>query len=202
MQDFMWHTLGPAETLKKLGTHPHQGLTDEEVKKRLAVYGPNELKKEEKVSPLSVLLHQFTNTLIIILLIATVLSATVGEVFDAALIFIIVLFCAVLGFAQEYKAERALEALKKMLSPTVNVIRSGREQEVPSKELVPGDILLLEAGVKIPADARLIEVASLEQMAQDDLRVLCVAYKEGINLKTIIDFALSSRATVGSMAIP
>jgi len=162
MQDFMWHTLEPAETITKLGTHPHQGLTDEEVKKRLSVYGPNELKKEEKVSPLSVLLHQFANTLIIILLIATVLSAAVGEVFDAVLIFVIVIFCAVLGFAQEYKAERALEALKKMLSPTVNVIRSGREQEVLSKDLVPGDILLLEAGFKIPADARLIEVASLK----------------------------------------
>jgi Ca2+-transporting ATPase len=78
-----------------------------------------------------------------------VLSAVVGEVVDAAIIAVIVVFCAVLGFIQEYRAERALEALKKMLSPTITVLRGGREEEVPSKELVPGDMLLLEAGDKI-----------------------------------------------------
>jgi len=162
VQNINWHSRDTAETIRNLKTHPHHGLTDEEVKKRLTVYGPNELKKEKKISPLAVLFHQFTNTLIIILLIATALSAIVGEIFDAALILVIVIFCAVLGFVQEYKAERALEALKKMLSPTVSVIRNAKEQEVPSKDLVPGDILLLEAGYKIPADARLIEVASLK----------------------------------------
>jgi P-type Ca2+ transporter type 2C len=162
MQDIKWHSRDTAETIRNLKTHAHHGLTDEEVKKRLAVYGPNELKKEEKISRLAVLFHQFTNTLIIILLIATALSALVGEIFDAALIFVIVIFCAVLGFVQEYKAEQALEALKKMLSPTVSVIRNAKEQEVPSKDLVPGDILLLDAGHKIPADARLIEAASLK----------------------------------------
>ena len=90
------------------------------------------------------------------------LSALVGEIVDAALILVIVLFCAILGFVQEYKAEKALDALKKMLSPVTSVIRDGKEQEVLSKDLVPGDILLLEAGYKIPADARLIEVASLK----------------------------------------
>ncbi|MEW5899831.1 MAG: cation-translocating P-type ATPase [Acidobacteriota bacterium] len=162
MNDVKWHALEPGEVLRRLETHPHHGLNDEEVRERLAVYGPNELKKEEKISPLAVLLHQFTNILIIILLIATVLSAAVGELVDAALILIIVFFCAVLGFVQEYRAEKALEALKKMLSPTVSVIRNGKEQEVPSKDLVPGDILLLEAGYKIPADARLVEIASLK----------------------------------------
>jgi Ca2+-transporting ATPase len=162
MQEVKWHSLEASVILKKLETDPHNGLTDEEVKKRLAVYGPNELKKEKRVSPFAVLLHQFTNILIIILLIATVLSAAVGEIVDAALILVIVFFCAILGFVQEYKAERALEALKKMLSPMTNVIRNGKEQEVASKELVPGDVLLLEAGYIIPADARLIEVASLK----------------------------------------
>jgi Ca2+-transporting ATPase len=94
-------------------------------------------------------------------LIATALSAVVGETFDAALILVIVVFCAVLGFVQEYRAERALEALKKMLSPTITALRDGKEEEVPSKELVPGDILLLEAGDKIPTDARLVENHSL-----------------------------------------
>jgi Ca2+-transporting ATPase len=94
-------------------------------------------------------------------LIATLLSALVGEIFDAGLILVIVIFCALLGFIQEYRAERALEALKKMLSPTITVIRDEKEQEVLSKELVPGDILILEAGDKVPADGRLIEAHSL-----------------------------------------
>ncbi len=156
-----WHSLVPEQVLKELNTDHHTGLTGAEVKSRLEKYGYNELKKEEGVSPLTLFVNQFKNILIIILLIATVLSAVVGETFDAALILVIVAFCAVLGFIQEYRAERALEALKKMLSPTITALRGGKEEEVPSKELVPGDILLLEAGDKIPADARLIENHSL-----------------------------------------
>jgi Ca2+-transporting ATPase len=156
-----WHSIEAAQVLKELNTDPHKGLNEDEVKSRLGKYGYNELKKEEGISPLTLFINQFKNILIIILLIATVLSALVGEIFDAALILVIVVFCAVLGFIQEYRAGRALEALKKMLSPTITVLRGGREEEVPSKELVPGDILLLEAGDKIPADARLIEVHSL-----------------------------------------
>jgi Ca2+-transporting ATPase len=151
----------PPEVLKELNVDMHRGLTEEEIKKRLERYGYNELKKEEKVSPFTLFINQFKNILIIILLIATVLSAVVGEIFDAGLILVIVVFCAVLGFIQEYRAERALEALKKMLSPTITALRGGREEEIPSKELVPGDILLLEAGDKIPTDARLVENHSL-----------------------------------------
>jgi Ca2+-transporting ATPase len=162
MNDRKWHALNVAEALAGLATDPHRGLTDDEAARRLAVHGPNELKKEDKISPWTIFLGQFKNILIIILLIATVLSAAVGEIFDAGLIFVIVVFCALLGFLQEYRAERALEALKKMLSPTVRLIRDGKEQDVPSKEVVPGDILLLEAGFKIPADGRLIENASLK----------------------------------------
>ena len=157
----IWHSIEPAQVLKELNTEPHKGLTEGEVKSRLEKYGYNELKKEEKASLFILFINQFKNILIIILLIATVLSALVGEIFDAVLILVIVAFCAVLGFIQENRAERALEALKKMLSPTITVLRGGKEEEVPSKELVPGDILLLEAGDKIPADARLIENHSL-----------------------------------------
>jgi len=156
-----WHSLEATQVLKELNTDPHNGLTEDEIKRRLEKYGYNELKKEEKISPFILFFNQFKNILIIILLIAIVLSALVGEVVDAAIIGVIVVFCAVLGFIQEYRAERALEALKKMLSPTITVLRRGREEEVPSKELVPGDILLLEAGDKIPADARLVEIHSL-----------------------------------------
>ena len=162
MNDVNWHSLDVSEALKALESDAHRGLSDDEVALRLAAHGPNELKKEDRVSPWTILLGQFKNILIIILLVATVLSAAVGEIFDAGLIFVIVVFCALLGFFQEYRAEKALEALKKMLSPTVRLIRNGKEQDVPSKDVVPGDILLLEAGFKIPADARLIVNASLK----------------------------------------
>lgn len=161
MANGIWHSMEAAQALKELDTDIHRGLTDDEVKKRLEKYGYNELKKEEKVSPFTIFINQFKNILIIILLIATVLSALVGEIVDAGLILVIVVFCAVLGFVQEYRAEQALEALKKMLSPTITVLRGGKEEEIPSKELVPGDVLLLEAGDKIPADARLVENHSL-----------------------------------------
>lgn len=157
----LWHSLEVGQVLKELESDPRQGLTEEESKNRLETYGTNELKKEEKTSPFTLFFNQFKNILILILLVAVVLSALVGEVVDAAIIGIIVVFCAVLGFVQEYRAGRALEALKKMLTPTITVLRGGKEEEVPSKDLVPGDILLLEAGDKIPADGRLIETHSL-----------------------------------------
>ncbi len=156
-----WHSMEADQVLKELNTDLHQGLRAEEVQRRLEKYGYNELKKEEKISAFSIFINQFKNILIIILLIAIGLSAAVGEVVDAAIIGVIVVFCAVLGLIQEYRAERALEALKKMLSPATTVLRGGKEEEVPTKELVPGDVLLLEAGDKIPADARIIENYSL-----------------------------------------
>src|SRR4030042_1470375 len=127
----------------------------------LSPFNGNDFGKKEKIPPFTLFVNQFKNILIIILIVAIVLSALVGEVVDAVIIAVIVVFCAVLGFIQEYRAERALEALKKMLSPTITALRGGKEEEVPSKELVPGDLLLLEAGDKIPADARLVENHSL-----------------------------------------
>jgi len=161
MQTPAWHALDPEKVLHRLGSDLHRGLTSPEVGKRLAEYGPNELRKEEKASPFSLFVSQFKNLLILILLAATALSLLVGEWVDALMIAAIVLLSAVLGFVQEYKAEQALEALKKMLSPTITALRDGKEEEIPSRDLVPGDIILLEAGDKIPADARLVEVRSL-----------------------------------------
>src|SRR3972149_2461348 len=161
MQIPAWHALDAEKVLHRLRSDPHSGLTQEEVGKRRAEYGPNELRKEEKASRLSLFLSQFKNLLILILLAATALSLLVGEWVDALMIAAIVLLSAILGFIQEYKAEQALEALKKMLSPTITVLRDGKEEEIPSRDLVPGDMLLLEAGDKIPADARLIEIHSL-----------------------------------------
>jgi Ca2+-transporting ATPase len=156
-----WHSLDVETALKELDVDSRAGLAEAEARSRLGQYGPNELTEEEKASPLELFFNQFKNVLIVILLVATVLSALVGEYADAAIIFVIIVFCAGLGFIQEYRAERALDALKKMLSPTITVLRGGREHEIPSKELVPGDILVLEAGDRIPADARLIEIHSL-----------------------------------------
>jgi len=161
MKEIFWHSMDGDAVLRELETDSHRGLGDEEIKKRIEEYGYNELKREERISPLTILFNQFKNILMIILILAIILSALVGEIVDAAIIMVIVIFCAVLGFSQEYRAERAMEALKKMLSPTITAIRGGKEEEIPSKELVPGDILLLEAGDRIPADVRLIEIHSL-----------------------------------------
>jgi Ca2+-transporting ATPase len=157
VQQKNWHSLDPVETVKILDSDSINGLTPQKVETRLVQYGPNELTKEKKTSPVIIFLSQFKNILIIILLAAITLSIVIGEVVDGIIISVIVLFAAILGFIQEYRAERALEALKKMLSPTITVLRDNSEEEIPAKMLVPGDILLLEAGDKIPADARLLE---------------------------------------------
>lgn len=157
-----WHSMDTVQVLKELGADSNMGLTSEEASRRLQKYGYNELKKEDGISAFTIFLNQFRNVLIVILLIAIVLSVIIGEVVDALIIGVIVVFSALLGFIQEYRAERALDALKRMLSPTVTVLRDGKEKEVPSKELVFGDILILEGGDRISADARLIEIHSLK----------------------------------------
>lgn len=162
MKDCVWHAVDREEVLECLESDSLGGLPSEEIRLRLAKYGYNELRKEERISPPALFFNQFKNILLIILLAATLLSIAVGEVLDAAMIAAIIVLSAVLGFVQEYKAEKALEALKKMLSPMITVLREGKEEEVPSRNLVPGDILLLEAGDKIPADARLLDVRSLD----------------------------------------
>ena len=156
------HSMDVDAVLKELQVDPLKGLASEEAANRLGQYGPNELLREEKASPWTLFFNQFKNILIVILIVATLLSAFVGEYVDAVIILVIIVFCAVLGFVQEYRAERALDALKSMLTPMITVLRGAAEQEIASKELVPGDILILEAGDKIPADARLIENHSLQ----------------------------------------
>ena len=157
-----WHAIPVDVVLTALATDPRSGLPPPEVQLRLATYGPNELTHQESASPWKLFFGQFRSVLIVILIIATLLSALVGEYIDAAIIFAIIMFCAILGFVQEYRAERALEALKHMLAPTITVLRAGHEQEAPARELVPGDVLVLEAGDRIPVDARLVEVHSLQ----------------------------------------
>jgi Ca2+-transporting ATPase len=157
-----WWMLSKEECLAKLNVEAGAGLSGQEASRRLTEYGPNELQAAHRVSPWTLLLEQFKNVLIIILLIATALSAVLGHEIEAIAIAVIVLFAVLLGFAQEYRAERAIDALRQMAAPTADVLRDGQEVEVAAREIVPGDVILLRAGDKIPADARLIEAVNLQ----------------------------------------
>lgn len=156
-----WYDIEPAQALTELGTDK-AGLTVEEAARRLQEHGPNELISKKKISPVTIFFEQFKDFLILILLAATVLSLIIGETLDAIVIMVIVVFAAGLGFIQEYRAERAMEALKKMAAPTARVKRGGNEIEIPARELVPGDVVILKAGDRIPADGRILECFSLK----------------------------------------
>lgn len=154
-------SLGVSEILKLLKTSEN-GLSEEEAKRRLQEYGYNEIVEKEKISAIQIFLSQFKSVIIWILITATIISALLGQWVDASVILAILVLNAVLGFIQEYKAERAIEALKKLASLKARVLRDGKERIIDVKELVPGDIILLESGDKVPADARLIELYNLE----------------------------------------
>lgn len=155
-----WHSLTVEEVLQKVGSRL-SGLTSSEVEERLRKFGRNELVAKKK-SPLEMFVKQFANFLIGILLVATVISLILGEVIDATAILIIVLIMAIMGFVQEYRAERTLEALKKLAAPTCKVLRDGEEKVIAAAEVVPGDILILSEGDRIAADARVVESIDLE----------------------------------------
>ncbi|NUN09323.1 MAG: calcium-transporting P-type ATPase, PMR1-type [Ignavibacteriaceae bacterium] len=155
-----WHTLLTADTLKELDTS-RSGLSSDEAQKRLAEFGPNELEAEAKVSPWLLLLGQFKSLLIIILVIAAAISWGMGDFVEAIAIIIIVLLAGVLGFVQEFQAGKAIESLRKMASPHAHVLRNGEEININAADLVPGDIVILKTGDKIPADGRLVESLNL-----------------------------------------
>jgi Ca2+-transporting ATPase len=157
----VWSALTSEAVFAKLNSGPG-GLRHSQASERLAEFGPNELQAAKPISPWRILLEQFKNILILILLSATLASAFLGHGIEAIAITVIVLFAVVLGFIQEYRAERAIEALRKMAAPTASVIRDGKEVELPARDLVPGDVFLLRAGDKVPADARLFESVNLQ----------------------------------------
>ena len=161
MQTKQWHTLTCDETFKELKSDPN-GLNTAEAGKRLQENGPNELQAARRVSPWEILLEQFKNVLILILLGATIISLFLGHGTESVVIAIIVLFAVGLGFVQEYRAERAIEALRKMAAPTATVLREGIERKIPAREGVPGDVILLRTGDRVPADARLLESINLQ----------------------------------------
>lgn len=187
----IWHVLSREEAYGHLESSG-AGLSQAECARRLAKTGPNELQEGHRVSPWAILLEQFKNVLIIILLIAVTLSAFLGHGIESIAIGIIVLFAVGLGFVQEYRAERAIEALRKMAAPMATAIRDGEEIEIPSRELVPGDIVLLRAGDRIPADLRLTEAVNL-QIEEAALTGESVPVEKHIEPLTESELALGDR---------
>jgi Ca2+-transporting ATPase len=144
-----------------LGSDPAWGLDAEEARARLARSGPNELESGDGVRPWRILLGQLTSPMLLLLAGAGVLSAALGDVAEALVIFVVVVLNAWIGFRQEYRAERAMASLRAMATPTVGVLRDGAPQELPAREVVPGDVVLLEAGAQVAADGRVAEAYSL-----------------------------------------
>ncbi|WP_282804533.1 cation-translocating P-type ATPase [Clostridium tetani] len=158
----MWFDKSAEDALKEYSSNVESGLTDEQVKEFREKYGPNELKGKGKKSIFKMLFEQLNDMLIYILLAAALISGFLGETSDAIIIFLVIILNSVIGVVQESKAEKALEALKKMSTPKAMVRREGELREIPSEEVVPGDIIILDAGRYVPCDLRLIETASLK----------------------------------------
>ncbi len=140
----------------------HKGLSDKEAVKKLKEHGPNTLAEAKRISPLKIFLQQFSDFMVMILLAATAISALMGEMTEAVTIVAIVLLNAILGFVQEYRTEKTMEALKGLAAPTAKVVRSGRSVVIPAEQIVPGDLIILETGDRVPADASLLESSSLQ----------------------------------------
>ena len=157
-----WYALSREEVLEQFKTDDKKGLSDKEIKERQARFGPNDLAKAPKAPSWSLFINQFRDFMVLVLLAATAISAFLGEYADAITILIIVVVNAILGFVQEYRAERSMEALKQLTAPEAKVIRGGQERKIPAVELVPGDIVILEEGDRIPADLRLLKTVNLE----------------------------------------
>ncbi len=158
----VWHTMESAQVLARLESDVERGLTGEEAARRLAEVGPNELRAKKRRGALRMLAGQFRETMVLLLVGASAVSYLVGDVKDTVVILAIVVLNVVLSFVQEYRAERAVEALKRMAVPAVKVVRGGEHHMLEAPQLVPGDVVFLEAGGAVPADARLVEVANLK----------------------------------------
>jgi len=157
-----WHALSREEVLKKLDSRIEEGLSSEAAAKRLEKYGPNELAEGKKTTFWEMIYDQLNNFVIIMLIVAAVISAFLGEVIDASAIIAIVVLNTVMGVIQDSRAQQELEALKKMAAPETQVLRDGHRTNLPARDLVPGDIVYLETGNYVPADVRLIEAVNLK----------------------------------------
>jgi len=157
-----WHALSAQEVLARIGVDPHSGLDPEEARRRLSRTGPNKLDEAEGTSLTALFLSQFKDFVVLVLIAAAGVSFLLGEEVDAAAILAIVLLNALLGCVQEYRAGRSLAVLKEMAAPSATVRRGGEVRRVAAEELVPGDVVLVKAGDRVPADARLLQATSLE----------------------------------------
>src|SRR6516225_10069504 len=156
-----WHTIAADDVVRRLNTNTETGLDAAEVSQRLAKYGPNRLPEAARWGPFMRFLLQFNNVLVYVLLVAFFVKLMMNLWLDASIILGVVLINALLGFIQEGKAEKALDSIRNMLSGEARTLRDGQTRVVPSEDLVPGDIVLLESGDKVPADLRLVDVKNL-----------------------------------------
>ena len=143
------------ECILSIGSNP-EGLTIPEVEERLQRFGPNMLSLKQGESPVKIFLRQFKSPLVYILIFAAIVSILVDHAVDAVVIGLVLLINSIIGFVQEYRAERTIESIRRLIEEKSLVVREGEEYEIPSSEIVPGDLLLLRAGEKVPADGRIL----------------------------------------------
>jgi len=188
------HAVPAAVVAERLATDIAAGLASDVAASRLAVYGANELDRGEHLSPARILLAQLTSPMIVLLAAAGALSAALGDVTEAVVIFVVVVLNAWIGFRQEYRAEKAMAALQAMVTPMVRVVRDGSPREIQARELVPGDMVLLEAGSRVPADGRLVEAHAL-RMEESALTGESVSVDKGTE-PVAVDMPLAERASM------
>jgi P-type Ca2+ transporter type 2C len=157
-----WHTQSSEAAARALAVDPSRGLTAADVAERTERYPPNALQEKTQRNPLRMLLDQFSDFMIVVLIVAAAISGVIGDVKDTLAILVIVVLNAVIGFVQEFRAERAMAALKRLAAPLANVIRDGQRNTIPTVQLLPGDVVVLEAGNVVPADLRLCETVQLK----------------------------------------
>jgi Ca2+-transporting ATPase len=193
-----WHALEPEEIIKELATPPEVGLSSEEVNRRLEIYGPNQLEEAPGTTFLQMLWEQFNNFVVYLLIFASIISAVLGDYKEAVAIMAIVLLNAALGVIQERRAEQSLAALRQLAAPEAQVLRDGHRRSIPAQELVPGDIVILEAGHYIPADVRLLEAVNLK-IEEAALTGESVAVQKDANIRLEEDVPLGDRKNTSFM---
>ncbi|HUE85073.1 MAG TPA: cation-transporting P-type ATPase, partial [Vicinamibacterales bacterium] len=161
-QPVAWYTLPVDEAFERLQADAAQGLTQAEAVRRLAQFGPNSLAQAHQRSAGAILLTQFRSLIVALLVAATAIAFAMGETMEAAAILVVIVINATIGFLTEWKAEQALSALQKQAVRVAHVMREGAEREIPSAQLVPGDLVVMAAGARVPADGRIVESARLQ----------------------------------------
>ncbi|MEI7027195.1 calcium-translocating P-type ATPase, SERCA-type [Paenibacillus sp. y28] len=193
-----WYQLSEDETLGTLVSTAAEGLASDEAQRRLQQYGPNMLAEKKRISPLRLFLGQFQDFMVLVLVAATLISGLLGEYLDAITIVAIIIMNGILGFIQEFRAERSLRALRELSAPTAKVMRSGTVEQIAASDLVPGDLLFLESGDRIPADVRWLEASSL-YVEESALTGESVPVNKNTAVLTQTDVPLGDQRNLGFM---